>query len=929
MAAALSLKVSPPRQLLSRLPRDANVTWRLQALPPQANAQAAPWQTPPGSDPRAPSPWGCLTMSTIASAAVSVATKTLTVTAAAATATSDNRAPPQGGVLEGSNPSKYDPSNPIILFIIQVCLIVIVCHVLHWPLSKIRQPRVIAEVIGGIILGPSVMGHIPGFRDAIFPKASLPNLNLVANLGLVLYLFLIGLETDVRFLVSNWRVATSVAFAGLALPFGLGCALAWGVYHAFREDAGIKPIEFQVYMLFIGIAIAITAFPVLCRILTELKLLDTSVGVITLSAGVANDVVGWILLALCVALVNAGSGLTALWILLCCLGFMLLLLYGVKPALMWLLRRTGSIENGPSQGIISLILVLCLAAAFFTGIIGVHVIFGGFMVGLIIPRDNRFNIRVTEKLEDLIGAIFLPLYFTLSGLNTNLGLLDSGTAWGYVFATTIVAMLSKIIGASIAARYSGMVWRESFSIGVLMSCKGLVELIVLNIGLNANILSTRTFTIFVVMALLTTFATTPIVSVLYPPWYQVKIAAWRRGEIDWDTGLPPSDTDESTKRQASMKRVGRLLVYLRLDSMPSMLNLLALFGGAPTTDSARAAEDGEIEPVTDNSVLSDNPKKPVWAHGVRLLQLTDRDSSVMTVSQVAEYSKHDPVVNTFRTVGQLHHLAASGEVGIMPETRFAEALATKATKMSSDLVLVPWSETGGMGDSQILSSATVDDKMASSYGAFVRSVLESHEHNIAVFFPLGDGADGKDKMSERAKLNRQYSISHMKEDMPAAPQALKPYHIFLPYFGEEDDKLALVLVLQLCEKSKATATIMHITAHAAGASSSGFEDLFDVAEAKLPAETASRVKFERIAGPTTMEELIQHGSAEANSGDSKSQNLIVVGRSGGSKLDEGKLSHSTREELRNCLGSVAGHFIAGGVRADLMVVQSRRVAESS
>ncbi|KAK4094612.1 hypothetical protein Purlil1_1217 [Purpureocillium lilacinum] len=870
----------------------------------------------------------------ITSAALSVATKTLTVTAAAATTAAGdaNRAPPQGGVLEGANPSKYDPSNPIILFIIQTCLIVIVCHVLHWPLAKIRQPRVIAEVVGGIILGPSVMGHVPGFREAIFPKASLPNLNLVANLGLVLYLFLIGLETDVRFLVSNWRVATSVAFAGLALPFGLGCALAWGVYHAFREDAGIKPINFEVYMLFIGIAIAITAFPVLCRILTELKLLDTSVGVITLSAGVANDVVGWILLALCVALVNAGSGLTALWILLCCLGFMLLLLYGVKPALVWLLRRTGSIENGPSQGIISLILVICLASAFFTGIIGVHAIFGGFMAGLIIPRENRFNIRVTEKLEDLIGAIFLPLYFTLSGLNTNLGLLNSGTAWGYVFGTTIVALLSKIIGASLAARFTGMVWRESFSIGVLMSCKGLVELIVLNIGLNANILSTRTFTIFVVMALLTTFATTPIVSVLYPPWYQVKIAAWRRGEIDWDTGAPisPSDTDESTKRQASMKRVGRMLVYLRLDSMPTILNLLSLFGSSSAAQNpTRSTQDGEIEPVTDNSVLSDGPARAVWAHGLRLLQLTDRDSSVMTVSQVAEYSKHDPVVNTFRTVGQLHHLAASGEVGIMPETRFAEALATKATKMSSDLVLVPWSETGGIGDSPILSSATVDDKMGSSYGAFVRSVLESHDHNIAVFFPRSDDADSKDKMAERAKLTRQYSISHLKEDMPAAPQANKPYHIFLPYFGEEDDKLALVIVLQLCEKSNATATILHVTTHAPGTASSGAEDLFELAAEKLPAETAARVKFERSNGPTTMEELLQHSAADTNADEAKSQRLIVVGRGSGAKMDEGKLNHKAREELRSCLGAVAGHFIAGGARADMMVVQSKKVAESS
>lgn len=188
--------------------------------------------------------------------------------AGAASPTDANRAPPQGGVLEGANPSKYDPSNPIILFIIQVCLIVIVCHALHWPLAKIRQPRVIAEVVGGIILGPSVMGRIPGFRAAIFPKESLPNLGLVANLGLVLYLFLIGLETDVRFLARHWRVATSVAFAGLALPFGVGCALAWGVYHAFRDDGALQPIAFSVYMLFIGIALAITVCLLLLWTLT-------------------------------------------------------------------------------------------------------------------------------------------------------------------------------------------------------------------------------------------------------------------------------------------------------------------------------------------------------------------------------------------------------------------------------------------------------------------------------------------------------------------------------------------------------------------------------------------------------------------------------------------------------------------------------------
>jgi len=195
-----------------------------------------------------------------------------TTSAAAAAATTGNRAPSQGGIIEGANPSQYNPKDPITMFIIQAGLIIIVCHILHWPLKKIRQPRVIAEVIGGIILGPSVMGRIPGFRAAIFPAESIPNLTLVANLGLVLYLFLIGLETDVRFLVSNWRVATSVAFAGMALPFALGCALAWGLYNQFNGDEGILNISFSVFMLFIGVAIAITVssvFPLACGLLAD------------------------------------------------------------------------------------------------------------------------------------------------------------------------------------------------------------------------------------------------------------------------------------------------------------------------------------------------------------------------------------------------------------------------------------------------------------------------------------------------------------------------------------------------------------------------------------------------------------------------------------------------------------------------------------
>ncbi|KAL0937856.1 sodium hydrogen exchanger family protein [Colletotrichum truncatum] len=849
---------------------------------------------------------------------------------AAPTSTGGNRATPQGGVIEGANPSHYNPKDPITIFIIQAGLIIIVCHLLHWPLSKIRQPRVIAEVIGGIILGPSVMGRIPGFRNAIFPTDSIPNLTLVANLGLVLYLFLIGLETDVRFLVSNWRVATSVAFAGLALPFALGCALAWGLYNQFAGDEGVMHINFSIYMLFIGVAIAITAFPVLCRILTELKLLDTTVGVIVLSAGVANDVVGWILLALCVALANAGTGLSALWILLACVGYMLFLLYAVRPILIWFLRRSGSIENGPSQSMIALILLIALASAFFTGIIGVHAIFGGFMVGLILPRENGFAIKVTEKLEDLIGALFLPLYFTLSGLNTNLGLLDSGITWGYVFAVTLTAFFTKIIGATIAARLNGLVWRESFSIGALMSCKGLVELIVLNIGLQAKILSTRTFTIFVVMALLTTFITTPLTSYLYPPWYQKKLEAWKRGEIDWDTGeaIPGRSTgDETEPSKPTSDRVRRLLVYLRLDNMPALLNLVSLFGKQAAPDNQHSCSSEDKDGLHSETVAIGPYSKDaqaVRAHGFRLLHLTDRDSSVMTVSQVAEFTRNDPVVNIFRTVGQFLKVAVSGEVSIMPETRFAEALLSKSSDISSDLLLVPWSESGSLVDSQVSPADGVNNKLAAAYTGFAKSLFASVEHNIGIFFPNMLPIPN-DSGLERTKLMRAYSFSDIHQDIPSIPVTHKSHHIFLPYFGGRDDRFALALVLQLCEKQNATATVVHYTSSNGEESQHQDTDYFGFVSTHVPTAVGSRVKFEK----SSASDIINAALTQATSGirvDSKDvswHNLVVLGRHGSAKPSESHTSVRVPEEVRESLGLAAGVFITSGIKANMLVVQAK------
>ena len=251
-----------------------------------------------------------------------------------------------------------DAHTQIILFIIQACVILCLCRALHFPLGYLKEPRVVGEVLGGILLGPSVLGRIPGFTKTIFPPESIPNLNNAANLGLILFLFIIGLEVDLRYFFSKWKIALSVSSIGLIVPFGFGAAISHGIYHELRSEAGTVDIPYGTFLLFIGVAMAITAFPVLCRILTELQLLSTPVGIITLASGVGDDVVGWVLLALCVALVNAGTGVVALYIILCATGWALFLAFAVRPCFMWMLRRTHSLQDGPTQGVMVVTILL-------------------------------------------------------------------------------------------------------------------------------------------------------------------------------------------------------------------------------------------------------------------------------------------------------------------------------------------------------------------------------------------------------------------------------------------------------------------------------------------------------------------------------------------------------------------------------------------
>ena len=830
----------------------------------------------------------------------------------------------------------YDSKNPIIVFIYQAGIVIILTRLLHFPLSKLRQPRVIAEVLTGIILGPSIMGRIPGFTNAIFPTSSMPAFSVAANLGLILFLFLVGLEVDLRFLASNWRIAASVSAAGMAIPFGLGWAIAWGLYNEFRDEKGLKPIGYGTYGLFIAIALAITAFPVLCRILTSLKLLQTPVGVIVLSAGVGNDVVGWILLALCVALVNAGAGITAFYILLVAVGYILFVIYLMRPAFMWILRTSGSLQNGPTQSVVALTVLLALASAFFTGIIGIHPIFGGFIIGLMCPHEGGFAVKMTEKLEDLVGVLFLPLYFALSGLSTNLGLLDNGITWAYVVGVTAVAFFGKIAGGTFASKLNGLVWRESLTIGVMMSCKGLVELIVLNIGLQAKILSTRTFTIFVVMALVTTVATTPLTMWLYPPWYQQKLELWKKGKIDWE-GNPILQDNVSTDDEGKMLRgdlvANRILVYLRLDGLRGLFTLMNLLGTNNRGEQQQHTDTYFSAKNKNNTSLRDI-RRPLQMHGVRLMELTERDSSVMKVSEIEEYANRDPVIKAFETFAHSQDIAVAGHVSVVPSNHFASTLVGRAIDVSSDLLLIPWSETGTLSEYASLldnySEQATDPVGNRSFVALVATAFaEAKSCHVGVFLdqtilgrigPQSPSADNTIRTLERTMTG--VSLSNFRRGETARmSSSTGHFHVVMPFSNGVDDRVTIRLATQLAENDKVKITIVHV------------EDTPESLEAlaaiqrMIPSTVNDRVTFLSRTNESLIAAVgavLQGDEAEGRTeaGDMP-DNLILVGRNSDTRTSDGSLPDADK---------VLGSYASGCVRllsqirakSSVLVVQARR-----
>ncbi|KAJ4849400.1 hypothetical protein Tsubulata_024485, partial [Turnera subulata] len=536
------------------------------------------------------------------------------------------------GAWQGDNPLDF----AFPLLIVQTILILVVSRFLAFLLKPLRQPK------GGILLGPSAFGRNQEYMHRIFPKWSTPILESVASIGLLFFLFLVGLELDLSSIRRSGKRAFGIALAGISLPFLGGI----GVAFVLRKTVdGADKVGFGQFLVFMGVALSITAFPVLARILAELKLLTTQVGETAMAAAAFNDVAAWILLALAVALAGNGDGggqkspLVSVWVLLCGAAFVIFMMVAIRPAMKWVASRCSSEHDVVDEAYICLTLAGVMVSGFMTDLIGIHSIFGAFVFGLTIPKGGQFAERLIERIEDFVSGLLLPLYFASSGLKTNVATIKGGKAWGLLVLVISTACAGKIIGTFVVALMFLIPVRESLALGFLMNTKGLVELIVLNIGKEKKVLNDETFAILVLMALFTTFITTPTVMAIYKP---------ARGKASTRTHRKLGDltTTKDTKDQL------RILACAHgPGNVPSLISLV---------ESTRSTKRSQLKLFI-----------------MHLVELTERTSSIIMAQRARKNGlpffnrirRHDRVSTAFRAYSQL------GRVSVRPTTAIS-ALAT-------------------------------------------------------------------------------------------------------------------------------------------------------------------------------------------------------------------------------------------------------------
>jgi Kef-type K+ transport system membrane component KefB len=399
---------------------------------------------------------------------------------------------------------------PLGVLVLQVIVVVAVATLIGSLFRLMGQPPVIGEMVAGILLGPSLLGLVsPGTQAFLFPPESMGGLRLISQIGVILFMFVVGLDLDARHFRQKAHATVLVSHTSILVPFLLGTAFSLFIY----PTAAPANVPFSPFALFLGIAMSITAFPVLARIIEEKGLTGTFLGTTATACAAVDDVTAWCILAAVVALVKASGFAAALFTVVLSLLFIAGMLLLVRPLGK---RFVGRPVRGTKadKGFLAGVLVFVFASALATEVIGIHALFGAFLAGVVMPPDSGLRAFIKERIEVFSSVFLLPLFFAYTGLRTQLGLLDDLAGWLMAGGIILVAIGGKLGGSMAAARWTGIGWRDAFAIGALMNTRGLMELIVLNLGYDLGILSARVFTMMVLMALVTTFMTGPLLLVL-------------------------------------------------------------------------------------------------------------------------------------------------------------------------------------------------------------------------------------------------------------------------------------------------------------------------------------------------------------------------------------------------------------------------------
>jgi Kef-type K+ transport system membrane component KefB len=398
----------------------------------------------------------------------------------------------------------------MVLLLEQMTIVLLTALLFGWVARRLGQGRVIGEIIGGIVIGPSVFGRLaPRASAGLFPPGSFGALELLSTVGLILFLFLVGSELDYQQLYRQRRTAALASSLSILLPFTMAVAVTHWLRIRFAPDA-IGGIPF---VMFLGISMSITAIPVLVRILEERRLLTTALGTTAMVCAAVSDVCAWILLSVALALIPHGGTTMSLWSrLVGLLAYFVVMLGVVRPLGQWLAKSRKGI--GFSYELLGITVAFVLASAAATEALGVHALFGAFMAGACFPRLEGIMHALRTRIHMIVSVLFLPLFFALTGMRTRLDLLSGAGTWIWIAVLLAIAVSGKIGGAALASRWTGQSWRNSLALGALLNTRGLVELIVLNIAYNAHIFSSVLFTMLVTMALITTMMTTPILNLL-------------------------------------------------------------------------------------------------------------------------------------------------------------------------------------------------------------------------------------------------------------------------------------------------------------------------------------------------------------------------------------------------------------------------------